>query len=815
MISSFKELSREQARLAGGKGRTLARLYRAGYPVPDGFVVLPAAFAGDDLAPDAWPLVQAQLARLRRQDTGAAFAVRSSALVEDSAQASFAGEFETVLDVHADEEIRQAIHAVRRSRHAPRVKAYTDAVADSTASGTTTAPGAVAGQGRAEHEIAVVVQQLVRAELSGVLFTADPVTGDRMHMIGNFVPGLGEKLVSGQANAQVFTFTRPQGTYDGPTELDRTARGLYRTSCRLERELGGPQDIEWAVARGHAGLAPRLYILQSRPITTLNGYRADTAEWNDSLTGSFLWSGANLGENAPYVLTPFTCSLRKGLVYQGMDLCDSSSMGVEGYPVAGIIGGRGYVNLSIQISASRAFFGGDSHKTLQQINAWWGNIPREIAIPLVPISRWTWWTRVLPSLTRYLNVTARLSKQIPRFIAENPRRCAELTPRIRQAASGAELTALVRDEIKPYSIYAFFLTFAAASDLPNRLEIELRKLVGPEDATALLSNLSGLSAPLESLGPVTGLARVAAGQMSREAYMAAYGHRGVNENEYAWSRPLEDPAWLDRQLAEFTRTPVDIEALMARQRAAFEGAWDRFCKAYPRQKSSMRRRLEQASEAARLREAMRSEATRSSMLVRAFALRAGELTGAGDDIFFLTIDEVLALLAGDDAARRFIPLRKETHARYAALPPYPTMIVGRFDPFQWAADPNRRSDIYNANAPAGPGREAPGAIKGFSGSLGIVEGTVRRLDRLEDSDQFQAGEILVTTLTNIGWTPLFPRAGAIITDLGAPLSHAAIVARELGIPAVVGCGDATMRLKTGDRVRVNGGQGLVEILDLA
>jgi rifampicin phosphotransferase len=143
-----------------------------------------------------------------------------------------------------------------------------------------------------------------------------------------------------------------------------------------------------------------------------------------------------------------------------------------------------------------------------------------------------------------------------------------------------------------------------------------------------------------------------------------------------------------------------------------------------------------------------------------------------------------------------------------------TIIVGRFDPFRWAADPGRRSDIFNANSPAtawDTGRRAP--IRDFAGALGIVEGTVRRLEHLDDGDQFQAGEILVATLTNIGWTPLFPRAAAIITDLGAPLSHAAIVARELGIPAVVGCGDATMRLKTGDRVRVNGGQGLVEILE--
>jgi pyruvate,water dikinase len=90
---------------------------------------------------------------------------------------------------------------------------------------------------------------------------------------------------------------------------------------------------------------------------------------------------------------------------------------------------------------------------------------------------------------------------------------------------------------------------------------------------------------------------------------------------------------------------------------------------------------------------------------------------------------------------------------------------------------------------------------------------VRRIDRIEDADQVQPGEILVTTITNVGWTPLFPRLAAIVTDVGAPLSHAAIVARELGIPAVVGCGNATMLLKTGDRVRVDGRQGTVEILN--
>jgi len=734
---------------------------------------------------------------MRRDDKDSSFAVRSSAVSEDAALASFAGEFETVLDVRTDEEIRHAIHVVRRSRHSARVQAYGQAQTFIAAQRLE----------ETEHEIAIVVQRLIRADFSGVLFTTDPVTGDLMRMTGNFVQGLGEALVSGQANPRTFTLARPKGTYSGPAELDRLARALYRNACRLEKELGSPQDIEWAIAGG------RLYILQSRPITTLNGYKVDTAEWNDSLRGNFLWSGANLGENAPHVLTPFSCSLRKGLGYEGVDLSDGSAIGVDGYPLAGIIGGRGYINLSIQVSASRPFFGGDTRKALQQATAWWGGIPEDVDIPLVPISSWTWWSKVLPRLTRFGIKMARLRKKIPQFVAENPRWCAMMSQRIRQTESRADLVALLRDEIVPYSLYAFYLANAGATDLPNRLEIELRELVGADDANALLSNLSGLSSPLESLGPVIGLGKVARGEMSRDAYLEAYGHRGVNEAEYAWPRPLEDPAWLDRQLTEFATAAVDIEALLVKQQAAFAAAWARFCERYPRKEKSMQLRLEKAAQAASQREAVRSEATRSAIVMRAFALRAGELTGVGEDVFFLTINEVLSLLAGDDSARRFIPVRKETYERYRALPPYPTIIVGRFDPFEWAADPNRRSDMYIANAPVVAHDTDTGEpITGFAGALGTVEGTVRRLDRLEDSDQLQAGEILVTTLTNIGWTPLFLRAAAIVTDLGAPLSHAAIVARELGIPAVVGCGDATMRLRTGDRVRVDGGKGLVEIL---
>jgi pyruvate,water dikinase len=275
-------------------------------------------------------------------------------------------------------------------------------------------------------------------------------------------------------------------------------------------------------------------------------------------------------------------------------------------------------------------------------------------------------------------------------------------------------------------------------------------------------------------------------------------------------RPAEDPEWLDRQLAVYRENPVDVEDLLARRRADFEAAWQRLQARYPQRAPKLRRQIGQIGPAARMREAVRDEVTRLLWVEREWALRAGDLTGLGDDIFLLTIDEVLALLSGDDAATVHIPARRETYARYRALPPYPMIIRGPFDPFQWAADPNRRNDIYDATA-AAP-LSTSDTITGFAGAAGRVEGRVRVLDGPEQGDQLQPGEILVAVTTNVGWTPLFPRAAAVVTDVGAPLSHAAIVARELGIPAVVGCGSATTRLRSGDRVRVDGGRGTVEIL---
>jgi pyruvate,water dikinase len=311
---------------------------------------------------------------------------------------------------------------------------------------------------------------------------------------------------------------------------------------------------------------------------------------------------------------------------------------------------------------------------------------------------------------------------------------------------------------------------------------------------------------------VVGLWQVAEGQLSREAFAAAHGHRGPHELELAWPRPMEDPAWIERQLDELRRNPVDVPALLAQQQAQHDAAWQRYAARFARQAPATRRKLEAAAAAARGREAGRSELTRMFGVLRAFGRRAGALTGLGDDIFFLSLPEMVDALRGDRTASAHLPARRETHARYSALPPYPSLINGRFDPFAWAADPLRRGDIFDAQA-APEAAPAGDTLTGYAGAAGVVEGTVRVLRAVEDGAALLPGEVLVAATTNVGWTPLFPRAAAVVTDVGAPLSHAAIVARELGIPAVVGTGLATTRLRTGDRVRVNGGLGTVEIIN--
>lgn len=768
---------------AGGKARALSRLVRAGLPVPRGFVILPRGFDGTDLTPTTTARLATELARF---PAGQLFAVRSSALTEDSAAASFAGAYETVLDVTA-EQVTAAITTVRASAGSGRVASYSEAT------------------GGTSGALAVVVQALVPAEQAGVLFTVDPLTADLGRMTGSVVEGFGEALVSGERTGTAFWMARPSGAFTGPDALRPFAARLHADAHAIEGVFGGvPQDIEWAVAAG------RVWILQARPVTTLNAWDPRTAERNESRAGACLWSATNLGEANPEAQTPLTISLVRFQQAHG-----GPSMALRGREMAGSIGGRPYANLSVQITARRGKAGKlDPREAYRRLAGWWGDLPADVPVPLIPMTAEDWTSAGLPLLGSLVRM-AWTRLRLPRFLRTHRARCRDLTVRVEVCTTSAELLRLWHDELFAFAIDSFWAVIAAGSESPALLEAELRERLGADDAAALMSNLSGLTGELESLGPATGLQQVRTGRLSRQEYLERFGHRGVNETELAWPRPAEDPGWLDRILAR-TADGADIGLRQQRQREAFDAAWGRLSARDPRLAAHVRRQLERVAKHAALREAVRSEGVRTTGVMRRFALRAGSLLGIDDDVFLLTTEELLGALEGDRGAFGLLGLRRETYRRYRELPALPGIICGPFDPFAWSADPDRRTDVYIAGRRADPPPANGGdLVVGHPGALGTVEGVVRRLDRFEDADQLRPGEILVTRLTNIGWTPLFPRAGGIVTDLGAPLSHAAIVARELGVPAVVGCGDATLRLRTGDRVELDGATGRVRILGRA
>jgi pyruvate,water dikinase len=487
---------------------------------------------------------------------------------------------------------------------------------------------------------------------------------------------------------------------------------------------------------------------------------------------------------------------------------------LPGYRGYGRIGGRFYANVSMSISLE-ALAGILPRRFAALFGPVLGKLPPIQEIPRPRLPRWKVIRLMVPAAVGLLRRVRASQKRMPEFLAGAPSRCERLRAEIEQTADATVLASLWEQRVRPLLEEACdMLSAAAAAHGTTLLSVpgKLATLVGNADAALLLSGQQAEGTPLASLGPVTGLARLARGEIDRVTFARQYGHRGAHEVELSIPRPAEDPAWIDDQLAALRDTARDADALLANQEAARAAAWERLARQDPKKAAAARKLVARWAPVARDREATRSEVVRSVWVARTWVRRAGELTGHGDDLFFLELPETVDLLRGDRAPLAKVPARRATYETYRSLPPYPALIRGRFDPIRWAADPNRRSDYYHERAQT---TRPDDTITGFPGAAGVVEGIAHILRTPEDAAQLRDGEILVTTVTNIGWTPIFPRAAAVVTDVGAPLSHAAIVARELGIPAVVGCGNATMRLHTGDRVRVDGSHGTVEVLHQA
>jgi pyruvate,water dikinase len=835
---------------AGGKGASLARLTAAGFPVPDGFHITTAAYRrcveGNGLQdqilaaaavanPDQPKTLEAASRRInllftqsampnditagiRREysrlgsDGNLPVAVRSSATSEDLPDASFAGQLDTFLNVRGASAVIDAVLRCWASLWTARAIGYR----------------AQNGIAAGDAGIAVVVQKLVPADAAGILFTMNPSTGMRDQLIINAAWGLGEAIVDGKVTPDTIVVNKSSGKIleqsirrkdvqtvrtatgtieetvpvfrrEKPVLTPGQARKLARIGTRIEALYGTPMDIEWALDRG------RIFIIQARPITTLLGHNPAVGEWNETLTGDDLWTNANYGEAVPDVMTPCTWSIVQILL-------DNADPTIGEHRQYGNIGGRVYGNLSRTASIAAAF-GIGPKRFAKMIADGFGRLPEGIEIPITRVSRLKL-LRALPSAVIPRLLRARKNLQLlASFLHEMPGQCELLSARIQAIADSRELAELWKTEVAPFFIQACRMLDAVVNQSAGAilfLHQNLQKMAGETDADALLTSSGSGRVPLSSLEPLLGLTQLARGAIDGSEYARRFGHRGPHEMEVSTPRSAEDPLWIETQLAGLRQTKIDAPTLLARQEAERQAALTRLHKNFPGKEKSVRRQIESWVKIAHEREAVRSELIRAMWVLRVFCLRAGALTGEGEGIFFLSIDEILALLGGDRSSLTRITPRRKSFNRYCALPPYPGLIRGRFDPFQWAKDPQRRVDFFDAGgAPPAP---AGGTVTGFPGASGIVEGLVRVIASADEGEALQPGEILVTTITNVGWTPLFPRAAAVVTDVGAPLSHAAIVARELGIPAVVGCGNATMRLHTGDRVRVNGGRGIVEVI---
>lgn len=811
------ELPKELQGLAGGKARSLAHMMQnTKLRIPSGYVILASALeaskgqaahgaasagqAGQTLADQAradetqalaskgqadqvlaggtqaqaglvlCPAAQAELgALLASLDDKVTYAVRSSALNEDGEVASFAGQYETVTDVKR-EDIPEAVRQVIASAGNANVQAY------------------MAHQDNLNNSISIIIQRFIRAEFAGVLFTADAITGKDEVMVGNYVHGAGEKLVSGTENAQVFTLGAIEYSYDGPAEFAPYAKCLTAYGKTIRNLYGMPMDIEWAVAGG------KVYILQARPITTLQRANLDTYDVNGTRSSCKLLTRTNVGEIFMKPVSPMTFSaLEKINEILGMPQWLDN------------VAGQPYMNISVMCSIAVAF-GKDRAKAYESMKGLVGKAPEGVEVPISPFDKKAFlkriWTLFFPKQKSKL--TKQQKKEMVARLADIAR---EMIGEIHELGSLQTLNEYWEKSMLPRlrDGMASVIGQSGTSMLPLfNTRSQIAKIAGEEMAERLCGGCLGV---MESMKPLFLIGDVIRGKITKEEYVTACGQRCPNEMELMAVHPYEDEAYVDRLIEEHRGDRIDFYALQEAQHVAYETALAEFKSKYPSKKRWIDKKIARFVQANSFREDLRGKGVWIFCVFREFIKRAGELGGLGEDAFMMTFDELFAYLKGDASAAAHVAARRKTYEEYLTYEPFPNIILGRFDPKAWMADPNRRSDAFVQGMELEDAGDAQ--VKGFPGAAGVVRGIVRVIKDIEQIGEVQEGDILVTAATNVGWTPVFSKVAAIVTDIGAPLSHAAIIARECGIPAVVGCGNATTVLHTGDEVTVDGSAGVV------
>lgn len=799
----------------GTKAATLAHLAAAGFRVPDGFVITRAACdrivaaAGDvgstteaDMPAEVWKQVRSHLERLGEGPV----AVRSSGLAEDLSHASFAGQYETVLDVEGPQALAAAVGRCLASAGSGQVRAYTGS--------------------EERAPMALLVQRMIPADVAGVAFTANPITGDPDVLV-SAVKGLGDRLVSGQVTpdewvvraGEASCVRSPEGVLD-----EQLTIGIADLATALERLLGVSQDVEWAIADGE------IFVLQARPITAL------PVAPNLEVPSEGFWLKATAHYPTPF--TPFGASV--------------------------------YLLLTSEVIAALAEEFGLLLEGIEELSL--GGEVYERMIPLggkdrPPPPSWAMWlaARLAPPLRRRARaaqsaVASGAPERIldswenewrPAFVAEigelrsvdlasldDPgllghldrlkdllRRGLELHFRLHVPhALAVYQLGEICEELLGWDVARALCLLTGTSVASSEPGRELRALAeriaaDPAALRTVIDQRQDLLAGLRQSAPWAAAAFA--------DYLDRYGHRTVSYDPgdpTLFERPHVVAGMLAEQVRKVTSTDTpdaDVQPhALAEARNMLAG-----------RSEHDRARFEQDLAFAQRAYGQREDNiswldNRPCALLRYCAVemgnrlaRRGVLAHAGDAVFLEEAELRSALSEHNQCDLRALVGRRRAERAWVMAHPGPP---------SYGKDPGPPPDLsplpaalrlVNAAfinlmdliaAPSTP-QHTESQLRGLPGSPGRYSGTVRIV---HDETQFatlKPGEVLVAPTTSPPWSVLFLNAGAVITDGGGVLSHTAVIAREYGIPAVLATGDATRRLCNGDQVIVDGSTGVVSM----
>jgi phosphohistidine swiveling domain-containing protein len=864
----------------GGKASRLARLRQDGHRVPAGFVLTSEAFEQFLSYSDLLQAIRAASSKLdvrsalgvrcaaetiaalvrsapipdaidtRLEEAwltlGGPLIVRSSAIGEDSASASFAGQLDSIPGVVSLGLLRRAVLDVWASRWSARVLAYELA------------------RGVSLEGMGVIVQRQIESRISGVLFTR--LSEASPHMLLEYCQGHGESLVAGHENPGRVTVSRSdfRWTHEARPESgaaderlllnDATIAGLAGQALRIERSFGGPQDIEWTIDADGT-----LWFVQARPITAPAPHARSLRD-----ADAVHWSNANVSENFPEPITPLLYSIaREGYYHYFRNL--GRSFGISSTRlrrmeqplrhIIGVHGARMYYNLSsihgvlrsaplgeLLTSSFNLFVGADRTDTpaaTRRIG--WRTIGEAVEVLTVALKT-TW---------QYLFVSRRVHRFERRVDAFAHRTHPdELSTRPAQALLGdfrgfleirnnrwndaalADAAAMVS-----YGLLQRLLVSAAPDadqpSLHNNLlkalpglvsshpAIELWKLSRPVKSHPRLRALFSSTPPADVLAAIDADEELIEFKTSFRRYVEDWGFRCSGELMLTTPSFQERPAELIGLIAAYAaldhESPIALLERQAAERIAETRRVRRLLRRRPFMRLALSVVLRWTQKAILLRERARLKQALLYSRLRRIALAIGnELATAGtfeqpDDVFFVTAGELDELLSGSamfpHAVRPLIAVRRDAHRQLSVTAPPDTLTLAPGEYFV----PIARTPAPSAERPA-PGAGAR-TLRGVGACGGATTAPAAVLEGVSDSPRLSPGDVLVTRQTDPGWAPLFPLISALVIERGGMLSHGAIIAREFGIPSVVGVKNATTLIAHGSQVHVNGDRGTVSLVE--